>query len=125
MWWGFLNTPEHMAHDLYYYGPFSIAVSAGNECWMFYSSGILSSANGCPTSIDHGVAVVGIDRTGETPYWIVQNSWGDGWGNNGFIHLAVEEGVGISGMNQYAEYIDVDGTYPLPPSCPNSDVDES
>ena len=114
-----------MSNDLHYYGPFTIAVAAGNECWWFYSSGVLSSANGCPTDLDHGVAVVGIDRTGDTPYWIVQNSWGEGWGDNGFIHLAVEEGLGVCGMNQYAEWIDINWEYPLPPTCPNSDVDES
>ena len=68
---GFLDTPDDIAHDLIVYGPVSIAVSAGNDCWQFYESGILSSANNCPTSLDHGVVIVGIDRTGDTPYWIV------------------------------------------------------
>ena len=100
--YGYLDTAEDIAYDLVVYGPVSIAVSAGNDCWQFYESGILSSANNCPTSIDHGVVVVGIDRTGDTPFWIVQNSWGTWWGDNGFIKLAVEEGDGISGMNLWA-----------------------
>ena len=41
-------------------GPMSIGVAAGNSCWRYYESGVLSSANNCPTSLDHGVAVVGI-----------------------------------------------------------------
>lgn len=122
---GFLDTADDIAHDLIVYGPVSIAVSAGNDCWQFYDGGILSSANNCPTSIDHGVVVVGIDRTGETPYWIVQNSWDTWWGDNGFIYLAVEEGDGVSGMNLYAEWMDVSSQYPEEPKCPNSDVDES
>ena len=104
---GFLDTPDDIAHDLIVYGPVSIAVSAGNDCWQFYESGILSSANNCPTSLDHGVVIVGIDRTGDIPYWIVQNSWDTWWGDNGFIYLAVEEGDGVSGMNLYAEWTDV------------------
>jgi len=39
--------------------------------------------------------------------------------------LAVEEGDGVSGMNMYAEWMDVDWDYPLDVTCPNSDVDES
>ena len=69
--YGYLDTAEDIAYDLVVYGPVSIAVSAGNDCWQFYESGILSSANNCPTSLDHGVVIVGIDRTGDTPYWIV------------------------------------------------------
>ena len=61
-------------------GPLSIAVAAGNSCWRYYSSGILSKENNCPTGIDHGVAVVGLVDSGDQPYWIVQNSWGEGWG---------------------------------------------
>ena len=38
-------------------------------------------------------------------YWIVQNSWGTGWGDRGFIKLAVEDGYGVSGMNRVAEQI--------------------
>ena len=93
-------------------GPFSIAVSAGNDCWRWYESGILSAANNCPTWLDHGVAVVGLVDSGDMPYWLVQNSWGNWWGDQGFIKLAVEEGEGVSGMNTYAEYIEVLPGYP-------------
>jgi len=57
-------------------GPVSIAVSAGNSCWRYYESGILSKANNCPTGLDHGVAIVGLVDSGDMPYWIIQNSWG-------------------------------------------------
>lgn len=42
----------------------TIAVSAGNDCWRYYKSGILSRANNCPTRIDHGVVVVGVHHAG-------------------------------------------------------------
>ena len=41
-------------------GPLSIAVAAGNNCWRYYQSGILSKDNFCPNGIDHGVAIVGL-----------------------------------------------------------------
>ena len=34
-------------------------------------------------------------------YWLIQNSWGAAWGDNGLIRLRYEGGVGVSGMNQY------------------------
>ena len=41
-------------------GPLSLAVSAGNSCWRWYTGGILSEKDECPTAIDHGVALVGL-----------------------------------------------------------------
>ena len=93
-------------------GPMSIAVAAGNDCWRYYESGILSEENNCPTGLDHGVAIIGLNESGEKPYWIIQNSWGTGWGNNGYIWIAVEEGEGTSQMNTYVEVMEVQEGYP-------------
>ena len=48
-----------------------------------------------------------ISETVDQEYWLVQNSWGPEWGANGFIKLGVEGGYGVSGMNTYAEAINV------------------
>ena len=40
-------------------------------------------------------------------YWLIQNSWGSDWGDSGFIRIAVEDGVGVSGMNQIMEWVSV------------------
>ena len=90
----------------------SIAVAAGNDCWRYYKSGILSEENNCPTGLDHGVAIVGLNESGDKPYWIIQNSWGTHWGNQGFIWIAVEDGEGTSQMNTYVEVMDVEEGYP-------------
>ena len=49
-----------IAYDLKFWGPNVTYVAAGNDCWRWYSSGILSSAHGCPTNYDHAVTLVGL-----------------------------------------------------------------
>lgn len=41
----------------------------------------------CGTKVDHAVALIGYDSEGGKDYWIVRNSWGDGWGENGYMKL--------------------------------------
>ena len=39
--------------------------------------------------------------------WLIQNSWGTGWGDNGFIRLKNESGSGVSGMNTHIRWVTV------------------
>ena len=41
-------------------GPLTMAVSAGNDCWRYYKSGVLTSAHGCPTGLNHAAVAVGV-----------------------------------------------------------------
>lgn len=65
-----------MKYYLATYGPTAIGVSAGNNAFMNYASGVF---NGCPVGaeIDHAVLLVGWTANGD---WIVKNSWGLDWG---------------------------------------------
>jgi C1A family cysteine protease len=64
--------------------PFSVCVDASQ--WSHYKSGVLRS-NQCGHGIDHCVQLVGYDAGANPPYWIVRNSWGTGWGVQGYIYL--------------------------------------
>jgi C1A family cysteine protease len=76
-----IKTESAMTDYVLSTGPVSIAIDAST--WSTYSGGILSN---CGTDINHAVQTVGVDT--EAGYWKVRNSWGEEWGESGYIRLA-------------------------------------
>ena len=75
-----------------------IATAADAMNWYLYKSGIFSN---CATNANHGVLVVGINN--QEGYWLVKNTWGTSWGENGYIRLA--KGTGNAcGICTYPSY---------------------
>ncbi|MEA3522102.1 MAG: C1 family peptidase [Campylobacterota bacterium] len=72
------------------YGVIDVAVNVTDD-WENYSGGIFSDTQtGCPngdyTTTNHAVALVGWGTDPEKGlYWILRNSWGSGWGENGYM----------------------------------------
>jgi len=81
-------------------GPVSIAVDASN--WQFYSSGVFNDCSSSASSLDHGVLAVGLTSQGGQPAYIVKNSWGTDWGEQGYIR--VQANSGACGAAQMASY---------------------
>lgn len=75
-------------------GPVVVSLEPGND-FMYYSKGIYRKKS-VPHSewmkVDHSILLVGYGsemvRGKEEKYWVVQNSWGDEWGEGGFIRMA-------------------------------------
>jgi cathepsin L len=84
-------------------GPVSIAIEADQQCFQFYSGGVLSDPS-CGQQLDHGVLVVGYgtDSATNQDYWIIKNSWGASWGESGYIRLI--RGKNECGVAQMASY---------------------
>ncbi|KAF8391241.1 hypothetical protein HHK36_023543 [Tetracentron sinense] len=85
--------------------PVSVAIDAGGSDFQFYSSGIFTGE--CGTSLDHGVTAVGYGTSAVgTKYWLVKNSWGTGWGENGYIMMQrdVDASEGLCGIAMEASY---------------------
>jgi cysteine peptidase B len=65
------------------YGPLSICADASE--WSNYDGGIMTGDE-CGSDVDHAIQLTGYSPS-QGGYWIVRNSWGSDWGNNGFIYL--------------------------------------
>ena len=67
--------------------PVSVALEADQTGFQFYSSGVFTGS--CGTTLDHGVGLVGygVNTTNNLSYYILRNSWGTSWGDNGYMYL--------------------------------------
>lgn len=82
-----------MMQEIYQRGPIAcgIAVPPG---FLNYTGGIYEDKTGAD-DIDHEVSVVGWGVENGVKYWLVRNSWGSYWGENGFFRV-------VRGVNNIA-----------------------
>jgi len=84
------------------YGPIAISVDAS---WGGYESGVYSPpSSGIKTTIDHAVQLVGYGKEKGKMYWLVRNSWGTSFGEEGYIKLErFGEGMEPCGTDQNSQ----------------------
>lgn len=84
--------------------PVSVAFEVISD-FRLYESGVYTSVNcdASPETVNHAVLAVGydIDESG-TAYWIIKNSWGESWGENGYFNM--EMGKNMCGIATCASY---------------------
>jgi C1A family cysteine protease len=87
--------------------PVSIAIEADTKYFQSYSSGVLTSTT-CGTNLDHGVLIVGYGEENGQKYWLVKNSWGDSWGDSGYVKIARSDSSsdgGVCGVSMEASFV--------------------
>jgi KDEL-tailed cysteine endopeptidase len=86
--------------------PVSIAIEADKSIFQFYQSGVIRVNAGCGTELDHGVLLVGYGEENGTLYWLVRNSWGGAWGDEGYVKLerTTDKSDGVCGLLKQPSY---------------------
>ncbi|KAL3503487.1 hypothetical protein ACH5RR_037936 [Cinchona calisaya] len=85
--------------------PVSVALDAGGNDFMFYSKGVFTGV--CGTNLDHAVAAIGYGKSEDgIKYWLLKNSWGVGWGENGYMRMQrdISDSHGLCGIAMNASY---------------------
>jgi cathepsin L len=68
-------------------GPVAVAIDASHQSFQLYRSGVYSEPACSSSRLDHAVTVVGYGGGFSGEYWIIKNSWGTSWGQQGYIHM--------------------------------------
>ena len=99
--WKMLETQDEgeIKEFLYDNGPLAIAINA--DPFQYYTEGIIDEDEwSCdPEGLNHGVVLVGYGSENGVDFWIIRNSWGDYWGEQGYCRVA--RGKGTCGVNTY------------------------
>jgi len=82
--YGSISGPTAMAKEIFARGPISCGIDAGPI--LKYTGGIVDLPG---DGVDHVISVVGWGKDAEKgEYWIVRNSWGEFWGEMGYVRVA-------------------------------------
>ena len=87
--------------------PVSIAIEADTRVFQFYSGGVITDTS-CGTNLDHGVLIVGYGEEDGNSYWLVKNSWGSEWGDNGYVKILRDNSTnseGVCGIAMQPSYV--------------------
>ncbi|GAB1287845.1 Cathepsin S [Apodemus speciosus] len=86
-------------------GPVSVAIDASHSSFFLYKSGVYDDPS-CTEEVNHGVLVVGYGTLDGKDYWLVKNSWGLHFGDQGYIRMA-RNNKNHCGIASYCSYPEI------------------
>ncbi|CAF0958202.1 unnamed protein product [Rotaria magnacalcarata] len=110
------NNEAYMKQTVYQQGPIYVYYNAGKRegnntilreastKFDHYATGVYD-VPGCPTheNMNHAMVIIGYGTENGTDYWLVKNSWGAAWGDNGYIKIKRNSNMcGIATWPYYA-----------------------
>uniref|UniRef100_A0A1J3F8D0 cathepsin H n=1 Tax=Noccaea caerulescens TaxID=107243 RepID=A0A1J3F8D0_NOCCA len=98
-----LGAEEEMKHAVGLVRPVSVAYQVVHE-FRFYKKGVFTSTTcgNTPMDVNHAVLAVGYGVEDGVPYWLIKNSWGGDWGENGYFKM--EMGKNMCGVATCSSY---------------------
>ena len=70
------------------FGPIPVGIDAGPRSFQHYKSGVYYDRTCKKIRLNHSVLLVGYGSDENGDYYIMKNSWGTQWGDNGYMNMA-------------------------------------
>ncbi|XP_057967619.1 thiol protease aleurain-like [Malania oleifera] len=98
-----LGAEDELKHAVAFVRPVSVAFEVVTD-FRFYEKGVYTSdtCGSTPMDVNHAVLAVGYGVEDGVPYWLIKNSWGEEWGDNGYFKM--EMGKNLCGISTCASY---------------------
>ena len=81
------NRETAIQQEIYSHGPVSAAFTVYSD-FPTYKSGVYKRTRGATALGGHAVKIIGWGVENGTKYWLVVNSWNEGWGDHGLFKIA-------------------------------------
>jgi len=81
---GYVQGEHEMMNEIYQRGPIVCAMDARGV--LDYTGGIVNDTTGLET-LNHAISIVGYGVENNVPYWLVRNSWGSYYGEEGYFRI--------------------------------------
>lgn len=96
------NDEELLKHAVVKVGPIIVSIDIDHESFMRYSTGVYNDPD-CSRKSNHAVLLVGYGNENNQDYWLIKNSFGETWGEFGYMRLArnSDSHCGIAGEPIY------------------------
>lgn len=111
-----MPTNDQLKNAIYTYGPITAGVCV-DDGWGNYTGGVYeSSSNVCNGGTNHQIVLVGWDDA--TSSWILRNSWGPNWGENGYMRIAWDPSGITSRVGEGTSWVTYQSATPTTPTTP-------